>query len=188
MKQNHVLIKGHVLYANKGTTIKNVCNHLQSRRVDRIIVRNSHEKEIGYVPLCRIFQLLQRKKSLCEQLIRQMNLEQIADALHGKIMYAPSAEHMFWQCILYEEHLFDDLRHALVITGENKTVLSQLLESEASCIVAAHCDIMSHSLIEKAQKNEMVLIRTSQVPTAAEQSIWMNVSLGNIMERFLLRD
>ena len=47
---------------------------------------------------------------------------------------------------------------------------------------------MSHSLIEKAQKNEMVLIRTSQVPTAAEQSIWMNVSLGNIMERFLLRD
>ncbi len=117
MKQNHVLIKGHVLYANKGTTIKNVCNHLQSRKVDRIIVRNSHEKEIGYVPLCRILQLLQREKSLCEHLIRQMNLEQIADALHGKIMYAPSAEHMFWQCILYEEHLFDDLRHALVITG-----------------------------------------------------------------------
>ena len=84
MKQNHVLIKGHVLYANKGTTIKNVCNHLQSRKVDRIIVRNSHEKEIGYVPLCRILQLLQREKSLCEHLIRQMNLEQIADALHGK--------------------------------------------------------------------------------------------------------
>lgn len=53
MKQNHVLIKGHVLYANKGTTIKNVCNHLHSRKVDRIIVRNSHEKENR---LCSIMQ------------------------------------------------------------------------------------------------------------------------------------
>lgn len=186
MRMFYANMEDHCLYVDRNTTIKKIYEHLHCKDIDKIIVQDKDGKDIGYVPLCHLLQLLTRDKAYCDYLIEQIEWQEIPKAMHGEVVVSPLHVSLIKHFICLPDKQVFDFHHALVIVESDKERLSSLLESEASCIVVAHCDFVSQSLINKAKEEKILLLKTPLSAMMAANALWMQMPVGKIMERFHL--
>ena len=186
MRMFYPSIEDHCLYVDRDTTIKTIYEHLHCKDIDKIIVQDKDGKDIGYVPLCHLLRLLTRDIKFCDHLIEQFEWKEIQKAMQGEVVASPLHVSLIKHFICLPDKQAFDFHHALVIIESNKDRLSSILESEASCIVVAHCEFVSQSLINKAKEEKILLLKTPLSAITAANALWMQMPVGKMMERFHL--